>query len=85
MWMLYAGEHIFKSKRERIETREDRVGLELEAHPWWNNERSNGFSRERWDMWKSRFSAIAGIDDLNAETKELAQKAIVCMGRVELL
>ena len=85
MWMLYAGEHIFRSEREQIEAWEDTVGLESEAHPWWNNERCNGFSRERWDIWKNRFSAIAGIDNLSAETKNLAQKAVVSMCGVETL
>lgn len=85
MWMLYAGEHIFKSERERIDDLEDTVGLEIEAHPWWENEQCNGFCRERWDLWKRRFSAIAGIDDISMETKELAQQAVVYMGRVEKL
>lgn len=85
MWMLYAGEHIFKSERERIEDLEDTVGLKIEAHPWWDNEQRNGFSRERWDLWKSRFGAVAGMDDISMETKELARQAVVCMGRVEML
>lgn len=75
MWMLYAGEHIF----ERTEKLEDRVGLELEAHPCWDDEQCNGCSRDRWDLWKSRFSAIAGKDGISDETKELAQQAVVCM------
>lgn len=83
MWMLYAGEHISKSERERIEKSEDMVGLELEPHPLWDDEQRNGFCRKRWNMWKRRFSEIAEMACNNLETKELARQAIDCMEQVE--
>ena len=83
MWMLYAGEHIFKSKREHIEPVEDVVGLLVSAHPRWDDERCNGFCRERWDLWKSRLSEIAEMGDINVATKELAKQAVDHMKRVE--
>ena len=83
MWMLYAGEHVFGSKREHIEQLEDVAGFERAEHPWWEDEERNGFCRERWDVWKSGFSEMGKMEELSEETKDLAKQAVEHMEKVE--
>ena len=83
MWMLYAGEHVFESKREHIDQSEDVGGFETAEHPWWDEEERNGFCRERWDLWKSGFNEMAEMEELSEETKDLAKQAFENMDKVE--
>jgi hypothetical protein len=45
--------------------------------------RESELSRERWLVWKERFSGFAGRDDLKAETRKMSERVVEKMGELE--
>ena len=43
----------------------------------------HGFCQERWRFWKERFLYLAGVAELESETREVAKKAAEKMDAVE--
>ena len=44
---------------------------------------AGGFSKERWDFWKTRLEVMHKNQALREETREIARRAGVAMGEVE--
>lgn len=43
----------------------------------------NGFCRERWGFWKSRFAWVHGLKELEFEAKAIAKRAVEIMEKIE--
>lgn len=42
-----------------------------------------GFSKERWDFWKERMEMFSKREQLSDDTREIARRAVVAMGKAE--
>lgn len=72
-WIRHAGHLIYHSQ--------ERLGLMGQGGRRWNGQR--GFSRERWDFWKSRFRFFQEQVDVSRETRIAATVAVKTMEKIE--
>ena len=82
--MLYAGERIWSSERDRREPYESVRAMALaRGNRRWEEGKKNGFCNERWGLWREMFAREADMEDVWAETRELAGFAAGKMGEIE--
>ncbi len=65
IWVLYAGEHIYRSRRESLER-----CTPAEGCPLWNGKK--GFCPERRALWKERLEWVAEQDGMVEKARDLA-------------
>lgn len=70
-WIFYAGNVIF-SKDEKSPRYSE--GL-------WKGD--GGFNQPRWEFWKSRAAWVSGLKAVHPKTRELAEKIVEAMDKVE--
>jgi hypothetical protein len=74
-WLIYSAVTILRDGSKMA------TSWGAESELWHGRE---GFSRQRWDFWKDRLEQISSsVEGLGDETKQLARKAIVAMGKAE--
>ncbi len=78
VWIFYAGEHIYKSRREWSER-----WTPAQGGPLWNGKK--GFCPERWALWKDRFQWVTMQENTTDEAREFAGKAVRKMSEIESL
>ena len=78
VWIFYAGEHFYKSRREWREHWSPASG-----GPLWNGKK--GYCPERWVLWKERFQWVMMQGNMTDEAKEFTGKAVRKMNEVESL
>jgi hypothetical protein len=84
MWILYAGERIWKSESEWVGPRIDRLALYMShGSLMWDESRKNGFCLERWALWRDSFGWVADMEEVYDETRELAALAMERMRLIE--
>lgn len=82
--ILYGGERIWKSEREWVGPRIDRLALYMSRGSlMWDESRKNGFGLERWALWRDSFRWVADMEEVYDETRELAALAMERMRLIE--
>lgn len=79
VWVFYAGDFLFNSRREWEPTGNRSVA---QGGPLWQGK--PGFCVERWQFWKERFGAIVERDDVDEDTRSWADGAKRKMASIEL-
>ena len=84
MWIFYAGEYIWKSKREWFAPLTDRYAMYMSRGSlMWDSSMKNGFCEERWVIWRDSFGWVADMKEVSNETRELATLAYERMRSIE--
>ncbi|KAJ7597682.1 hypothetical protein C8J56DRAFT_326122 [Mycena floridula] len=68
VWILYAGDRM-----RNLSVKGDEGSRSTRGGPLW--EGKPGYSKERWNFWKERFSSFSERQDLAVETREISKQA----------
>ncbi|KAL9114198.1 MAG: hypothetical protein Q9187_007509 [Circinaria calcarea] len=79
-WIFHAGHMIFHLQDEWRASQDPGEDQGFGEGLW---KGKNGFCRERWDFWKSRFTWVQGLKELEFETKAVAKQAVERMEKIE--
>lgn len=71
-WILYAGRAVYE--HDALPQKDEREGL-------WSG--PPGFSKARWDFWKTRAEWVAGLSKVHKNTREVATKMVETMTSIE--
>lgn len=76
MWILHAGERIWKTEQEWVAPYKRIKALYMSRGSLiWDETKKNGFCVERWVMWRDSFGWVADMEEVCNETRELATLA----------
>ncbi|KAL5356232.1 hypothetical protein BJX96DRAFT_186182 [Aspergillus floccosus] len=86
MWVIHAG-HVLFGRDEVIERtaggplwvlpKKEAHGLRIKYRG------TQGLCRERWKLWKNQFCAIRDCEEVEADTRNVARRAVLAMERAE--
>ena len=79
IWMLLVGREIFAYCQNNHGRRKPNTNHHVFA--LWRGDQ--GYSLERWTLWKKRFSELAQMNEEDARTKDMASKALAEMEKIE--
>lgn len=74
-WVIYAGHVLYG--------RDEVIGGTHGGPLWKRDKGKKGLCAGRWNLWKQQFGAIRDCGDIDAETREIAGKAVAAMEKAE--
>lgn len=83
VWVLYAGELIWKLERVWGHPPEDRLAYDTRGTRRWPEPKKNGFCVERWTLWRDQFQVMADTEGVSFEAQDLASRAAEQMRWIE--
>jgi hypothetical protein len=78
-WVSILGQEIFSWDNEFPSGK--REGDPGRGGPLWDGQ--HGFCKERWNLWKQRFTELSSSNELTKELRELAAEGAIKMGEAE--